>query len=107
MAATCLWANYLVVNPAGITAPGSGFIYIGTGFGTASSGFGALGSIPSPLYTVTALTPAVFAASNKGLGQDGLNPLPAAAIHAGDTVTLTTLGTVSTSVLAGLIRVCG
>jgi len=105
--ASPIWANYLVANPAGFVMSESGFVNIGTGFGTSASGYGIFGTTPSPLYTVTALTQAVFAASNVGLGQDGLNPLPAAAVHAGDTVTLSTLGAVSTSVLAGLIRVCG
>ncbi len=97
--ASPLWANYQLLSPNNALTPASGFVNIGTQFSPTGPGV--------TVYTITALIPAVFAASNKGLGQDGLNPLPAAAVHAGDTVTLTTLGTVVTSVLAGLIRVCG
>jgi hypothetical protein len=110
--ASPLWANYLVcpyfqtwggqtVSPFmfGSPTPASGFINIGTQFGTGAAG--------GALYTVTALTPAVFAASNAGVGQDGLNPLPATSVHSGDTVTMSTLGTIPTTSLAGLIRVGG
>ena len=103
MAATCLWANYQLQAPNGWLTPESGFVYVGTQFYTPGTG--------SINYTITALTPAVFAASNAGLGQDGLNPLPATSVHGGDTVTITpAIGGVSTfptSILSGMVRLGG
>ncbi len=110
-----LWANYQTApffpvppgtSPAqppcliGPPTPASGFINIGTQFSNGAA-----------LYAITALTPAIFAASNAGLGQDGLNPMPATQIHVGDTVTITPalggLTVISTTALAPLIRICG
>lgn len=96
-----LWANYQLQSPSGALTPASGFVYVGTTFtaGTATT------------YTITALTPAIFAASNAGLGQDGLNPLPATAVHVGDTVTITPalggLTVIPTTTLSGMVRVGG
>ena len=103
--ATVLWANYLETNPPWGTSQQSGFVNVGTQF-----------NIGGTVYTITALTPAVFTPDGKGcvgndagplVGQDGLNPLPATSIHQGDTVTFTTLGTVSMASLASAIRVGG